>query len=1832
MTMSASESLKLEHDRCLMLEQALAADVIQELEATPVAEFAQQAIDHVVTKSFLLATGASPDNRKYPLIQGQFACNVPSDPLIASGAFDSMAGENILSRNLLHAIEAKLGRPLPRLPPRNAFYTCGGNVSSECQVALTFQLRDNEGLYHTFTDEVFDVLPEPPIPFLLGNRFHLEHDLSITWKEGTLTTHFGHENFTIDHGEVGAEQIPNVIMYTPVAPTATPTDPISSKTEGPPVFGIWLPNAPPELTHTDDPTSACPARLNPQDKATFDKLLDDNKDLFTPLAGVPPVRDGVKEVEQVLRDPNSTPVWRPPFPQDAEKKEAMRVHIKELEAIGLMSSAPNSKWASPMFMVGKQDSAGRFTGWRAVFDYRGVNALCSTYQYPLPKIPDLLAQAATGNFFSSIDLTSGFYQLRLSDKSKEISTVSTPWGLYSWNVAPMGLSSVPAYFQEFIDKVLVNLPFCLGYIDDVLVYSTTVTQHLQHLHQFFIRARELKLHLKPQKCSWFCKALPWLGYRLSPGAINMLPKNSSTMLSEPRPETREDLTRFLGRLNYYRAFIRQFSGTAAPLYEQLKGPGKGRDKILWSDPCKEAYTSLLSTIKDNPTLHTFRPDLPIRVKTDACSGVGLGAVLEQDHGLDPNQSHSDKQGRGISKWAPVEFFSRRWVGGELHAKVHELELVAIIESLEHWAHLLQGKEVHVLTDNSAVVYYTTKSLNKFSNKELRLLTRWAPFSSTCRISHIPGHLNHMADSLSRHPDGEKCVWEIVDYFAGSPSLLRAIECLWNTGQLQCTRIRYNAIESNAYSRAQILAVHQQMLKRGVPLSENPFELGDACCHGVDTLAAIIKEKNGHEQLAIVESAHLSVAGPPCQGVSSAGKGKGMAHPGDGWNALMRLHPHIKGQFYYENVPGLLTDLHENLKDLLVETFGIEPQLHRCHGPQARHRIIFTQGAHVPQWDTNHYTKQLEIWGLPRTWQEALNDAANADGQRLPATAPTTYCPTLMTKWPSTYSERDGKALVLDPATNQPRMMTSGERERLVGLNIGDTGKDPVLSKRLTGNAIPVPFLTLLLRLNAPCRPQQAHISVDHGKEHSCHTSPSPLTTQVNNSAEHLATPPGLSPTPLLATPAMPPSSVPSSGEHTTSSSAKHVPLNHQGALEDITDLAQRLQIVHETYGHPGASRTATLLARLEHRLPSKEDLLIAASIVKNCQFCARWKQRTHPGYRKHQLPLPDVLESFHEISIDECSGLRMSAQGHDSFLTIVDRLTGFIIAVPMAIKSTSQEMAQRLFQTLSPFGLPTKVRCDKGPRFLGDFTKLCEARGIQVAHSVAHRHEHNGLSERAHQSLIKAMKALNHNHAQVHKYMDPAQWEESLAEATILCNNYPKPSLAGFSSAEMLLGRTIHHKPQEESRADSWARWKTLVQDIVKKNHATIEGDLLLDSTSAEAIPTYTIGERVLLHVQDLDAPRSNKLQSPWVPGLIKNIDQRTKHSVPRYTITIGSRTYESGPDRIRPLQSTLQSPINGWATPSEILNDALEYHAVKHDVEDPQWTHDLCGSCLQNVCKTYFTNVLQGLSSSAFDSDSLLWCNPPWNPTAEALHLLQRIIAKLRSRNLASQTYFCLPRRLFKKMAHHFQPIRCYSSGSIKFTSEHGVALPSREEVILCLCLPTPRSPDKSFDNAWWHDHCHYCQQGGLVHMCTKCPRVFHQHCLPSSAKPQAPNWTCGLCHIDHEMTIDHYLLFEPSQKRIWVRLTTGDYQWIPLRELNILALREYAAFCNEPWGLAIRKPTSKAQKATVAGLGIPDTHLHLYSRKGPPDHELALNVHAKEGENAINESETHLWLKLLH
>ena len=132
----------------------------------------------------------------------------------------------------------------------------------------------------------------------------------------------------------------------------------------------------------------------------------------------------------------------------------MKQEIEDLLSKGLMRKAQESEgWGSPMFMVSKTNQAGEHSGFRAVFDFRAVNALSTSHKYPLPRIDTLLRKVSQGQVFSSLDLTSGFYQIGLDPRTQDLATVSTPWGRYSFVVPPMGLASTPSFFQESMDKL-----------------------------------------------------------------------------------------------------------------------------------------------------------------------------------------------------------------------------------------------------------------------------------------------------------------------------------------------------------------------------------------------------------------------------------------------------------------------------------------------------------------------------------------------------------------------------------------------------------------------------------------------------------------------------------------------------------------------------------------------------------------------------------------------------------------------------------------------------------------------------------------------------------------------------------------------------------------------------------------------------------------------------------------------------------------------------------------------------------------------------------------------------------------------------------------------------------------------------------------------------------------------------------------------------------------------------------------------------------------------------------------------------------------------------------
>ena len=178
----------------------------------------------------------------------------------------------------------------------------------------------------------------------------------------------------------------------------------------------------------------------------------------------------------------------------------MAQQLKQMQDSGVVQPA-NSPWASPVVMVHKRDGTHRFC-----VDYRDLNAVTKADTYPLPRIDDLLDQLGKSHYFSTLDLASGYWQIKVHPDSQEKTAFVTPQGLYKFRVMPFGLTNAPAVLQRLMQRVLMGLntpedkDFVAVYIDDVLVFSRTLEDHLKHLKLVIDRLQQAGLKLKPTKC------------------------------------------------------------------------------------------------------------------------------------------------------------------------------------------------------------------------------------------------------------------------------------------------------------------------------------------------------------------------------------------------------------------------------------------------------------------------------------------------------------------------------------------------------------------------------------------------------------------------------------------------------------------------------------------------------------------------------------------------------------------------------------------------------------------------------------------------------------------------------------------------------------------------------------------------------------------------------------------------------------------------------------------------------------------------------------------------------------------------------------------------------------------------------------------------------------------------------------------------------------------------------------------------------------------------------------------------------------------------------------
>ena len=380
---------------------------------------------------------------------------------------------------------------------------------------------------------------------------------------------------------------------------------------------------------------------------------------------------------------------------------------------------------------------------RLCVDYRRLNTVTSKNAFLLPRINESLQALGNAKYFSTMDLTSGFYQVAMEENDIEKTAFTTPFGLWEYTRMPFGLCNSPATFQRLMYRCLGDqaLQSLLIYLDDIIVFSTSFEEHLERLELVFARLQQHGLKIKPAKCSFFQTEVRYLGHLIVAGeGIKPDPEKTAVVQDWPQPTNVTELRSFLGFTGFFRKFIQQYSIIASPLFTYLRGSaGKGKPKtkscrkIDLYDAAVLAFLTLKERLTEEPVLQFADFNRLFIVETDA-SLSGLGAVLSQR--------------REDGSKAVITYASRTLHPAERNDRNYsafKLELLAVRWAVcQSFRDYLMGTRCTIYTDHNPLKYLDTANL---SATELRWVQQLSAFDY--QLEYLPGKTNQAPDALSR---------------------------------------------------------------------------------------------------------------------------------------------------------------------------------------------------------------------------------------------------------------------------------------------------------------------------------------------------------------------------------------------------------------------------------------------------------------------------------------------------------------------------------------------------------------------------------------------------------------------------------------------------------------------------------------------------------------------------------------------------------------------------------------------------------------------------------------------------------------------------------------------------------------------------------------------------------------------------------------------------------------------------------------------------------------------------------------------------------------------------
>ncbi|KAL7299237.1 hypothetical protein TKK_0007831 [Trichogramma kaykai] len=434
------------------------------------------------------------------------------------------------------------------------------------------------------------------------------------------------------------------------------------------------------------------------------------------------------DVEHAIYTKDDVPVNAKPYRFPQPLREELERQLTDMLKSGIIEESKSS-YRSNIFLVPKAPDGKGNKKYRLIVDYRQLNEKTEPDRYPLPNILDIIDHVGNSKYFSTLDLSSGFYQCLLKKEHRYKTAFSTAFGLFQFVNMPMGLSNSPATFQRGMDIAFKGLQQkdIFLYLDDAVIFSKTKEEHYAKLYNFLRRARAVNLKLQPEKCNFLKTEVVYLGHVLSEEGVRCDPRKLDAVKKFPTPRNVKHVRQFLGLAGYYRRFIKNFANIAKPLTVLQK---KNKD-FIWTNCHQEALDTLKELLCRGPILQVADPNLDYIVTSDA-SNTAIGAYLAQMK----NKIEM-----------PIGYVSRALSDVEQKYDTYSREALVILFTVTKFKAYLLGRRFIIYTDHKPLLYFrhSTDPNSRVSRYQFSLS------AYDFEIRYKMGKTNVVADCLSRNP-------------------------------------------------------------------------------------------------------------------------------------------------------------------------------------------------------------------------------------------------------------------------------------------------------------------------------------------------------------------------------------------------------------------------------------------------------------------------------------------------------------------------------------------------------------------------------------------------------------------------------------------------------------------------------------------------------------------------------------------------------------------------------------------------------------------------------------------------------------------------------------------------------------------------------------------------------------------------------------------------------------------------------------------------------------------------------------------------------------------------